>query len=61
MMKKIISVSILVIISLSILFGYRYLFAEKKVSCVIEIKKGESVKDIAKQVEQKTPFSSTPL
>ena len=58
MMKKIVVVSILVLITLSLLFGYRYFFAPKRISCVIEIKKGESVKEIAKQVEEKTPFSS---
>ena len=58
MIKRFIIVFILVFVFLGILFGYRYLFAPKRISCVIEIKKGESVKSIAKQVEEKTPFSS---
>ncbi len=56
-MRKIIAVSILVIIALSLLFGYKYLFSERKVSCIIEIKKGETINQIAKTVNNKTPFS----
>ncbi|BBB32507.1 aminodeoxychorismate lyase [Thermotomaculum hydrothermale] len=57
-MKKIVLISISVIIVLSLLYGFASLFSSKKVSCVIEIKQGESVKSIARQVEEKTPFSS---
>ncbi len=57
-MKKIVFAALGVILVLAVTFGYRLFFAPEKVECVIEIKKGDSVKKIAAQVEEKTPFSA---
>ncbi len=58
-MKKIIIVSISVLILLIFLYGAGEILSTRKVSCTIEINRGDSIKKIAKQVEEKTPFSST--
>ena len=56
-MKKIVFTALGVLLVLSLTFGYRLFFVPKKVECVIEIKKGESVKSIARKVDKNTPFS----
>ena len=58
MIKKTVIVFFSVLILFLILIGYKVFFMEREVHCVIEIKKGESVREIAREVERKTPFSS---